>query len=307
MGKLALHIRPYQKQDATEVAALHNLLYPEAWHTPLSLNNWVSTVRECGGELWVSGWGNSVVAYAAVAPVPGLPGVVHLSGGVLASYRSRGIGQQMLDHVLALAHQNKIQQISCTLHSLNDATARFLFRRGFVLEHEEWVMKRPYLTQLPPSIPPNPDCHIHSCARHEAIPLFCTLYDASFRPHPWYQPYTEEEVAATLESNRDLLFLYHQQTPIGFAWVHEQDARQGSIEPLGVVPGHQGKGYGRYLLLTALHHLRQKGVTQAIIGAWKQNQAAIHLYQQLGFQLTQSIYYLIYNLTNKSDQKENQI
>jgi ribosomal protein S18 acetylase RimI-like enzyme len=150
------------------------------------------------------------------------------------------------------------------------------------------------LSNLPP-LPVWPRLTVRTLPRATAVALFCRLYDHSFGPWPWYQPYTPAEVAATLARARDLLFLHLEEEPIGFAWL-QQDSQAGIIEPFGVAPAQQGRGYGRYLLIAALHTLAARGVTAVQIGAWEQNQTALRLYRSLGFRPHAALTYLTRNV-----------
>ncbi|MCP4425482.1 MAG: GNAT family N-acetyltransferase, partial [Chloroflexi bacterium] len=133
-----------------------------------------------------------------------------------------------------------------------------------------------------------PSCRIQtSPSRTEAMRHFRALYDQSFGPAPWYQPYSADEVDATLENPADILFLFKDDASIGFAWLQKE-----AIEPIGIVPGERGRGYGRFLLLAALHKLKQRGAAQAQIGVWRENETAVSLYQSFGFQHQKTLAYL---------------
>ncbi|MFW6098075.1 MAG: GNAT family N-acetyltransferase, partial [Chloroflexota bacterium] len=108
-------------------------------------------------------------------------------------------------------------------------------------------------------------------------------------------PYSYDEVDGELRSARDLLFLFHEGEPVGFAWLRER-REEGEIEPMGIIPGEQGQGAGRALLSLALQRLRQRGQRRVRIGAWRQNKAAIHLYENAGLRRVGRRYYLVYKL-----------
>jgi mycothiol synthase len=90
----------------------------------------------------------------------------------------------------------------------------------------------------------------------------------------------------------------------GFHWtkVHPSGEQDGSQDPgappgprspaigevyvVGVDPAEQGSGLGRALTLAGLHHLRDLGLTQAMLYVDEDNVPAIRMYEALGFART---------------------
>jgi ribosomal protein S18 acetylase RimI-like enzyme len=70
----------------------------------------------------------------------------------------------------------------------------------------------------------------------------------------------------------------------------------GEIEPIGIVPLHQGQGFGRLLLLLAIHRLAEGGHNAVKIGLWASNYVALHLYHSVGFRPVGRRYYLARDL-----------
>ena len=66
---------------------------------------------------------------------------------------------------------------------------------------------------------------------------------------------------------------------VGLAYVDEETPQLG----IGVLPLHQGKGYGRLVLMAAMHAARDKGIHQIALTVHPEN-PAIALYLQQGFQ-----------------------
>lgn len=65
---------------------------------------------------------------------------------------------------------------------------------------------------------------------------------------------------------------------------------QGTIQNVGVVPEHRGKGLGRALILQALHSFRQIGLRRAVLEVTAENTPAYLLYYSLGFRPVQTFY-----------------
>lgn len=60
---------------------------------------------------------------------------------------------------------------------------------------------------------------------------------------------------------------------------------RGYLQRLAVVPGAQGRGLGRALVVDALRWLRRRNVTQAVVNTQVGNARAVALYQGLGFRM----------------------
>ena len=279
-----LLIRRYRAADAPAVQRLA----PDA--PPLQ------EVIEAGGQAWVAERQGQLLAYACAAPLPGLPDHFDLQGCVSAAARRQGIGSRLLNALLSALGEQGAREISCAVERLDGPTARFLQARDFTLHHEEWRMILRALDALPPA-PDVPDCQAQTLPRRQAISTFRRLSDESFAGAPWYQPYSEEEVAADLGQAQDVLFWVCDGKPVGFVWAHRQGAAGAQIEPVGVLPGARGRGYGRALLLAALHRLARRGVSHAHLAVWRENTAAIGLYKELGFQRNGRRYYLAYEIS----------
>jgi ribosomal protein S18 acetylase RimI-like enzyme len=64
----------------------------------------------------------------------------------------------------------------------------------------------------------------------------------------------------------------------------------GAIQNLGVMAAHRGRGLGTALLLQALQGFRRAGLGRAFLEVTAQNEAAVRLYQRLGFRRRKTIY-----------------
>jgi mycothiol synthase len=69
----------------------------------------------------------------------------------------------------------------------------------------------------------------------------------------------------------------------GFHWTKVHNPDLGEVYVVGVDPDEQGSGLGRALTVAGLRHLRDLGVTQAMLYVDEDNVAAIRMYEGLGF------------------------
>ena len=275
--------RPYRASDAPTMTRR----WPQA---PT-----VAELRDAGVAGWLLLAYEEPQGYAAIFPLPGLPDLFELHGEVWEEACQRGGAALLLDTLLQSLDHRAVRQVTRAVPSLQSAEARFLEQHDFRLGHEEWQMRcRLPAAQSPPTLAPG--YRLRSLPRVQALDLFLRLYEESFSPTPWYQPYSRAEAAAELRDRDELLFFFKKDEPIGFAWLRVHHPGEGEIEPMGIVPGHQGQGAGRALLGAALQRLSERSLHQATVGVWRQNEAALSLYTSAGFQRTASRYYLVYDV-----------
>ena len=285
---MGMKIRSYRAEDAAALAAGGRALGRR--ETAVSLHRELNSLPKMGGRVWVAALNGQPIGYASVIPLPGLPHLLELDGFIASSQQRRGYGSALLTAVLA-ALSGSGKTVTYAVGSHDEPATLFLRAHQFTIEHEEWQMvwqAEERLAGKTAVLPP--PLTIRTLPQPQAIAQFIALYDRSFSPHPWYQPYTPDEVAAFLASPADLHFLYANKEPIGFAWLRLA-GETAEIEPVGVVPEWQGRGNGRFLLQHTLSYLVRHGCREVHLGVWQTNHAAIQLYQRVGFRHTTSRYF----------------
>lgn len=245
--------------------------------------------------VWVATHGSELVAYATADPLPGLPDVYELAGAVSPEHRRRGLGTRLLDFVCREAAAQGIPSFSLDMSKAPDFVTPWLLERGFEHDHWECVLVRDSLDDLPP-LPELPEARVKTFLRRDAVPLFCRLYNQAFDGLPWAQPYSIAELESYAELGGYFLFLLSGDEVIGFTLLQGGPER-GMIEPFGILPAYQGQGYGRKLLIGALHKLREQGMRAASIGTWDANTPALGLYRSLGFRDDHQTRFLARDLT----------
>ena len=64
----------------------------------------------------------------------------------------------------------------------------------------------------------------------------------------------------------------------------------GSIQNLGIAPGHRGKGLGTVLLANALRGFSYEGIKFVNLEVTAQNYGAVRLYQRMGFRTLRTVF-----------------
>lgn len=66
--------------------------------------------------------------------------------------------------------------------------------------------------------------------------------------------------------------------------------RVGGIQNIGITPPHRRRGVGTAMIVAALRGFQQVGLSRVYLEVTCQNEQAVRLYRQLGFQRTKTLY-----------------
>lgn len=267
-----MEILPYNASHLPTVKRLQQQLFPH----PLP---WAA---EKGWLAWIE---HRPVGYAFLTAVEGLPQLGQFEVAVLPAWQRQGIGTALLAAVRQAA-KSRFNSLTAAVSALESAGAAFLQSQGFEREHDEVLLGMDGHAERPR--PHWPDGFQVVKRPPQASQLFCQLYEQSFRPQRWYQPYELDQLPPEMA---DTLFLQHHGRSVGFARLLLEDDGRGQIEPIGLIPAYQGQGLGRQLLLVACEELVAQGVSTLQIGVWVDNRPAVSLYQSIGFQPERYTYY----------------
>ncbi|MFV9675154.1 MAG: GNAT family N-acetyltransferase [Anaerolineales bacterium] len=127
-----------------------------------------------------------------------------------------------------------------------------------------------------PEIGPSPDAHRLS---GDDLDSMITLFaDHADRPDSFHRRQLEES---------PFYGAYHEGELVAVAGVHVM-SESASIAAIGNVfthPAHRGQGFGRKVSAQVIRGLRRSGIQTIVLNVAKDNNAAVHLYQDLGFQI----------------------
>jgi mycothiol synthase len=237
--------------------------------------------------------GSEPVGYAKAMRVPGLDQHYELQGCINPRFRHQGLGSSLLASVLKELRDSGVKKITYVVNTEPEPGLAFLLKRGFSIEHKEWIMELVNFSYLAEKAVLPGNFTLGTYLESEAISIFRDLYEQTFKDLPWYQPYeSEEQVAEELVDPADILFLRCVQEDVGFCWLRQRNRQIGEIEPIGLVKRLRRKGLGKGLLLAGLLRLQLRGASRVQIGVWRENVAGINLYRKVGFRRVQTITHL---------------
>lgn len=273
--------RPYRERARREAVVR---LLAELRDDALPVDSYAERLEASGGGLWVV-WEEATdvaVALAEIEGLPGLPELFELGGGVSQVWRRRGVGRFFWGELRESLPAAGIHHLEVAVPTPGAQT--FLEVLGFWEGHRELSLRLPLAAPAGLKAP-DAGLTLRTLPAPEAIGTLRALYEGSFAGHPWHQPYEDDAaVAEWLQAAADILFLCFAEEPIGFVWLQPQgDGRTVQLEPVGLLPAWQGRGWGRYLLLAALAEAYRRGFRIAEIGVWAENEVALGLYRSVGF------------------------
>ncbi|MCS5712848.1 MAG: GNAT family N-acetyltransferase [Candidatus Babeliales bacterium] len=127
---------------------------------------------------------------------------------------------------------------------------------------------------------------------------FVECYDViglSFKDNPEMAIPDYEEWEKSRRTSDSQIWVYKDNRKIvGFVnnMIDVQD-QKAEIRSVGVLPSYRGKGLGRKLLLNSLSYFVNKGVSTCHLTVATKNRKALHLYEDIGFQVNDifKVYY----------------
>ena len=255
-----------------------------------------------GQALWTATDGDTLVGFALLTPAPeDATGPVEVNLVVAPEARGAGVGRALAEAALDAAGS---REISAWSHGNHPAAARLAERFGLDRARDLWVMRLPLTDEHPlPEVTVPSGVVVRPFRPGEDEDAFLALNAEAFYDHPEQGSMTRTDleermaepwfdaagffVAEPADAPKDAEANQSVESPslLGFHWtkVHAGEPAYGEVYVVGVSPAAQGKGLGKVLTLTGLHHLRERGVGEVILYVEADNEAAVAVYSGLGF------------------------
>ena len=276
-------VRRYRQDDVRDLLEIVNSVESGGLLSEMQLVHHLRRNDNIGGRTWIILKDGVIRGYASLIPVPALPGVFDLAGGIAPQCQRQGLGSFLLKQLLKEIPHGDVQTVTHAVNSLNSPAALFLTVNGFRTEHIEWqmVLNDPSALSLDDV---ETGTYLQMLPRQAAAELFLSLYEASFSGTPWYQPYQNaEEVLEDMGEEDSILILQDNGNAVGFIWLRWIGDGIVEFEPLGIIKNRQNEGLGRTLLGKGIEFAKKRGARELSLSVWSSNDNAIHLYRDLGF------------------------
>jgi mycothiol synthase len=173
-------------------------------------------------------------------------------------------------------------------HGDGAAARAFAATAGFDRVRVLWQMRRPLTGDLPEMPLPAGVTIRHFRPGHDEE-AWLGVNARAFAHHPEQGRWTRHdlelrEAEPWFDPDGFLLAVDIEDTLLGFHWTKVQDGL-GEVYVLGVDPGGHRKGLGKALTVAGLAHLRDRGLSTAMLYVDESNAAAAGLYRGLGFEV----------------------
>ncbi|WP_240506810.1 mycothiol synthase [Thermoactinospora rubra] len=231
--------------------------------------------------------GPRLAGYAHVDPTDEVEGpsgelVIH------PDFRRRGYGKALLRAVLDLTGG----RLRLWAHGGSPGAEALARSMGFERVRSLWQMRRSLFAPL--AAPSWPDgVRLRTFVPGQDEEAWLKVNAAAFANHPEQGAWTLEDLrrreAEPWFDPAGFFLAFRDSRLVGFHWTKIHGSSEHGHEPIGEVyvvgidPSQQGTGLGKALTLAGLRHLRSRGLAQAMLYVDEANQAAIRLYESLGF------------------------
>ena len=237
---------------------------------------------------WVAEWDGGLVGFGQILPRPDSHTSIYVV--VHPSQRRKGLGSTLLSLVLARARETKSKMIIVYAAGHNAASIAFLKHHGFEVAGTSGVMVAP-VAELPQAgIPSGYFVRRYPELGNPAIVIQaldqCYKDMVGHRQNVTsaerYMDYYGEDGIHLLFDTNDTLIGVCAAKPQG-----KTDERGifDLLDAPGLIKEYRHQGFQRFLALTVMHWLHEKGRRPITLEYWGDDEKAIAIYHDLGFEL----------------------
>ena len=244
-------------------------------------------------DLFIVETDRKIIGHISLIPEPGI-GRVLLDCLVHPRYRRKGAATKLFSHALRRAKELGAKVTQINIPEANVAAKSLVSILGFKFIRRFLELKLDFYNIHLPDV------------KHSALLIrelrsgeedkLTEIQNRSFVGTWGFNPNTTEEIVYRINlsgsSPENVIMAYEGDKPIGYCWTKVnpdenamREENRGQILMMGVDPDYREKGIGKEILLTALAHLKSKGIEIVELTVDSENQAARSLYASIGFEI----------------------
>ena len=281
--------------DVAEIRELVAVVLQADGLHPLSEHVWlhVSHGGDNHDQHFLMRQGGVLVGYAHLDATDGVAGP-SAELAVHPAHRRIGVGRELVESMLSTVPDKKLRLWA---HGEQPAAIELARSMNFINTRVLWQMRRSLRTPLSPPVLP-PGISLRTFSPDLDAQGWLEINSRAFANHPeqggWLVADLESRMGEPWFSTDGFILAISDDTGdiAGFHWTkvhgatgHAAHAHEalGEVYVVGVDPHWQGTGLGRALTVIGLQHLRDLGLSQAMLYVDATNGPALKLYSSLGF------------------------
>ena len=296
------HLTDAEVGEISELVAV--VLQADGLH-PLSEHVWlhVSHGGDNHDQHFLMRKGGVLVGYAHLDATDGVAGP-SAELAVHPAHRRIGVGRELVESMLSTVPDKKLRLWA---HGEQPAAIELARSMNFINTRVLWQMRRSLRTPLSPPVLP-PGISLRTFSPDLDAQGWLEINSRAFANHPeqggWLVADLESRMGEQWFSTDGFILAISDDTGdiAGFHWTkvhgatahaahapknHAPEAHAhealGEVYVVGVDPNWQGTGLGRAITVIGLQHLRDLGLSQAMLYVDATNSPALNLYSSLGF------------------------
>ena len=242
-------------------------------------------------DLFVAESGGNIIGYAGVFLEPGIQRAI-LECMIHPQHRRNGVATALLREVSRHSEEAGSRKLQVCIPQTNLVARSLASRLGFQFIRHFHQMKLDLDTIRLPH--PEPSGYVIRSLGHAEADKLTFIQNRAFADSWGFNPNTPDEIAYRINlsscSPENIRMAYLKNRPIGYCWTRimigddsTTGSAKGEIHMLGVDPDFRSKGIGRNVLLAGLADLKSRGATIIELTADSEDQAALGLYESVGF------------------------
>jgi len=255
-------------------------------------------------DVWIAGADGKLVGYGVALEQPSRQCTIYVVAH--PSQRRKGLGSQLLELALNRAREFGSQNILAYANEHNEASNLFLKHRQFQQVGSSGALKAPATIEVPAfEFPAGFTLKRYSEVNEPRVLLKAlNVCYAGMWGHQHNDNPTEDELKSPRFLNYydadDILLLFDKNDSIfGICSLKsggkKNEAGEASdlLDGPGIVQEYREQGYQRQLALAGIQRLHKKGMRPITLEFWGDNENALNIYRELGFELVNR--FLAYN------------
>lgn len=215
--------------------------------------------------------------------------------GVEPSWRHRGVGSMLLDHVRGYLKSKEMEEVQTAVPDVCPEEASFYRRRGFEVQRHFHFMERGLGDAVPDA--PLPDGYSWTNLSADKVDRWVRIQNSVFSEHWGSREITPQEFQTWMkEPSFDPTGFWGvafagriigiDNNEVDEEYVKYSGMKRGMLWVIGVEKAHRRQGIGRALTVRGLNWCREKGMETAALYVDSENTPALTLYRRLGFQVS---------------------